>query len=179
MKSSNHIFIATSLEGYIADANGGIGFLDTFPEINTFDSGYAAFTADIDALVMGRTTFQTVCSFDIDWPYEKPVFVLSNTLKSIPKKYEGKAHLVKGTLTEILDQIHLQGYKRLYIDGGATIQSFLKADLIDSMVLTIIPVLLGSGIPLFGELSDPLKFECFESKVYLNKIVQNHFRRLR
>ena len=59
MKPTNHIFIATSLDGYIADKNGGIDFLDTFPEINTIDSGYAAFTADIDALVMGRTTFET------------------------------------------------------------------------------------------------------------------------
>ncbi|MEM9390171.1 MAG: dihydrofolate reductase family protein [Bacteroidota bacterium] len=179
MKPTNHIFIATSLDGYIADKNGGIDFLDTFPEINTIDSGYAAFTADIDALVMGRTTFETVCSFGIDWPYEKPVFVLSTTLDSIPEKYNGKAHLVRGAPAEILDQIHQQGYKRLYIDGGATIQSFLKADLIDSMVITIIPVLLGDGVPLFGELPNPLKFECFESKVYLNKIVQNHFRRVR
>ncbi|MEO1097162.1 MAG: dihydrofolate reductase family protein [Bacteroidota bacterium] len=179
MKPTNHIFIATSLDGYIADKNGGIDFLDTFPDINTIDSGYAVFTADIDALVMGRTTFETVCSFDIDWPYEKPVFVLSTTLDSIPEKYEGKAHLIKGTLTEMLDQIHHRDYKRLYIDGGSTIQSFLKADLIDSMVITVIPVLLGDGVPLFGELPNSLKFECFESKVYLNKIVQNHFRRVR
>lgn len=179
MKPTNHVFIATSLDGYIADKNGGIDFLDTFPEINTIDTGYAAFTADIDALVMGRITFETVCSFDIDWPYEKPVFVLSGTKKEIPAKYQGKAHLVKGTLTEILDQIHQQGCLKLYIDGGATIQSFLKEDLIDSMIITIIPVLLGGGVPLFSELSNPLKFECTESKVYLNKIVQNHFQRVR
>ncbi|MCK5103719.1 MAG: dihydrofolate reductase family protein, partial [Cyclobacteriaceae bacterium] len=102
---------------------------------------------------------------------------LSNTLKKIPKNYNDKAFLVKGTLTEILEQIHQRGCYRLYIDGGATIQSFLKEDLIDEMVITIIPILLGGGYPLFSELPKELEFECAGSKVYLNTIVQNHFRR--
>ena len=76
----------------------GIDWLDTIPEINTIDSGYDAFTSEIDAMVMGRTTFETVCNFDIDWPYQKPVFVLSTTLTEIPEKYHGKAYLLKGTL---------------------------------------------------------------------------------
>lgn len=79
---------------------------------------------------MGRTTFETVCGFDIDWPYNKPIFVLSTTLNEIPESYKGKTFLIKGTLTEILEQIHKKGYHRLYIDGGTTIRSFLKADFI-------------------------------------------------
>ena len=179
MEPSNHIFIATSLDGYIADQEGALHFLDTFPEINTIDTGYTAFTEGIDALIMGRNTFETVAAFDLDWPYEKPVFVLSNTLKKIPKKYADKAYLMKGELKEVLHQIHQQDYKRLYIDGGKTIQSFLKLDLIDSMIITIIPVLLGGGVPLFGELANSLKFECFGSQVYLDRIVQNSYRRVR
>ena len=179
MKKKNKVFIATSIDGYIADRNGGIEWLDTIPEINTIDSGYEAFTSEIDALVMGRATFDKVCSFDIDWPYQKPVFVVSSTMKEIPEKLQGKAHLVKGNLNEILKQIHDRDCFRLYIDGGKLIQSFLKEDLIDEMVITIIPVLLGEGIPLFGEMPKPLNFECKKSKLFLDAIVQNHFVRKR
>lgn len=179
MEKRNSVFIATSLDGFIADKSGGIGWLHATPNPDNIDMGYGEFTARIDALVMGRTTFETVCGFDMDWPYKKPVFVLSNTLREIPEKFKGKAQLVKGTLREILAQIHQKGFYRLYIDGGSTIQSFLKEDLIDDMVITVIPILLGGGSPLFGELPKPLEFECTGSKVYLDKIVQNHFRRLK
>lgn len=179
MNPSNHVFIATSLDGYIADSKGGIDFLDTFPEINQIDSGYEKFMAGIDALVMGRTTFETVCGFDIDWPYQKPVFVLSTTLTEIPEKAKGKAEVVKGDLSEVLNQIHQKGYTRLYIDGGKTIQRFLQADLIDELIVTVIPVLLGSGIPLFGPVQNSLIFECRETTLFLNKIVQNRFVRKR
>lgn len=179
MNPSNHVFIATSLDGYIADSKGGIDFLDTFPEINQIDSGYEKFMAGIDALVIGRTTFETVCGFEMDWPYQKPVFVLSTTLTAIPEKAKGKAEVVKGDLSEVLDQIHKKGYTRLYIDGGKTIQSFLQADLIDELIVTVIPVLLGSGIPLFGQIPNSLIFECQETTHFLDKIVQNRFVRKR
>jgi len=178
-KKKNSVFIATSIDGYIADKNGGIDWLETIPELNQIDTGYAAFTSQIDALVMGRTTFETVCAFDIDWPYQKPVFVVSTTMTEIPDKLKDKVHLVKGTLSEILQQIHQKDYYRLYIDGGRLIQSFLREDLIDDMVITIIPVLLGDGIPLFSELPRHLDFECKQSKLYLEKVVQNHFKRKR
>lgn len=178
-KKKNSVFIATSLDGYIADKNGGIDWLEAIPELNSIDTGYAAFTAQIDALVMGRITFETVCSFDIDWPYKKPVFVLSTTMTEIPEKLSGKVHLVKGTLSEVLQEIHQQGYPRLYVDGGTLIQSFLREDLIDEMIITIIPVLLGAGIPLFSELPKRLNFECIKSKLFLDKVVQNHFKRKR
>ena len=179
MEVSNKVFIATSLDGYIADLEGKIDFLDTFPEINQIDTGYFTFTAGIDAMVMGRTTFETVCGFDIEWPYQKPVFVLSKTLTEIPKKYQGKAELVSGTLPEILESIHQKGFGRLYIDGGKTIQSFLREDLIDELVVTVIPVLLGGGFPLFGKLEKPMSFECKKSILFVDKIVQNHFVRSR
>lgn len=178
-EKKNKVFIATSIDGYIADKKGSIDWLESIPEINTIDNGYEAFTSKIDALVMGRVTFETVLGFDIEWPYEKPVFVLSNTMTEIPEKLKGKVHLVKGTLTEILEQIHQQGYHCLYIDGGSTIQSFLKEDLIDEMVITVIPVILGGGHPLFGDLSKSLHFECTETKHFLGKVVQNYFKRKR
>ena len=175
MKKKNQVFIATSLDGYIADKIGGIDWLHSIPNPNNVDMGYGEFIAKIDALVMGRKTFETVCSFDMDWPYQIPVFVLSNTLKEISEKFKDKAQLLKGAFNEILEQIHGNGFHNLYIDGGLTIQGFLKEDLIDEMTITTIPILLGGGIPLFSKLPNSLNFECVESKIYLNKVVQNKF----
>jgi len=104
---------------------------------------------------------------------------LSNTLHEIPQSYKGKAYLVKGKLTEILEEIYAKGLFRLYIDGGTTIRNFLKADLIDEMIITTIPVLLGGGIPLFTELPKSLDFECAAAKLFLGKVVQNRFVRRR
>ena len=139
--------------------------------------GWADLFDRIDALVMGRNTFDVVCSFDCAWPYSKTVFVLSNSLELIPEGYDGKAELVKGSLSEVIGAIHQKGYKNLYIDGGVTIQSFLKEDLIDEMIITVIPILLGGGTPLFGELSRPMEFEHVKAETFLNAIVQNHYRR--
>lgn len=175
MEKKNKVFIATSIDGYIADEKGQIDWLHSIPNPENIDMGYSAFMNEIDALVMGRSTFDIVCGFEIDWPYEKPVFVLSNSMISIPKEYEDKAILVKGALNEILDTIHSKGYNQLYIDGGKTIQSFLREDLIDEMVITVIPYILGGGIPLFGDLSNKLAFECVETKHYLHEVAQNHY----
>ena len=179
MDKKNSVFIATSLDGYIADKNDGIDWLHSIPNPDNEDMGYVDFTNGIDALVMGRTTFETVVGFDVPWPYKKPVFVLSNQLKEIPESHKGKAFLVNGPLTEILEQIHGKGYGRLYIDGGTTIRNFLKEDLIDKMVLTTIPILLGGGSSLFGDLPNELKFELTETKTFLNQISQRHYKRKR
>jgi dihydrofolate reductase len=178
MNRKNSVFIATSIDGYIADKNGRIDWLNSIPNPTNDDMGYVEFTKEIDALVMGRKTFETVLGFDVDWPYDKPVFVLSNKLKEIPESHKGKAFLVRGSLTEILNQINDRGFSRLYIDGGTTIRNFLKEDLIDEMILTTIPILLGGGSSLFGELSNELKFELIETRTFLNQITQNHYKRM-
>ena len=179
MNKTNKIFIATSIDGYISDRNDGLKWLNSIPNPDNFDMGYNDFMSGIDAIVMGRKTFETVCSFDIDWPYKKPVFILSNTLNKIPENLQDKAFLIKGLLYEILNQIHRKGFFKLYIDGGKTIQSFLKEDLIDEMTITILPVLLGGGSELFSVLPEELKFELVSSQIYLNTLVQNHYRRKR
>lgn len=177
MIKKNSVFIATSLDGYISDKNGGIDWLNTIPNPNNDDMGYESFINRIDAIVMGRKTFETVLSFGIDWPYKKPVFVLSQKIKEVPANLKSKVFLLQGTLTEILQHLHDQGFDRLYIDGGTTIRSFLKKDLIDEMILTTIPVLLGGGSPLFSELPNALKFELIESKTYLGQVTQSHYKR--
>ena len=102
MEKTNRVFIATSIDGYIADKNGGLDWLHSIPNPDNIDMGYAKFNSQIDAIVMGRRTFETVCGFDVDWPYQNPVFVLSNTLKDVPRKFKDKAQVIKGRLKEVL-----------------------------------------------------------------------------
>ncbi|WP_027418166.1 dihydrofolate reductase family protein [Crocinitomix catalasitica] len=178
MKRKNSVFIATSLDGYIADKNGNIDWLHSIPNPENNDMGYGAFIQNIDAIIMGRTTFETVCNFDMEWPYQIPVYVLSNTLTAIPDDLKNVI-IVSGKLTDILAKTQTNGHNRLYIDGGKTIHSFLKEDLIDEMIITTIPTLLGGGTRLFSTLDAPLDFTCINSKIYLDKVVQNHFVRVK
>jgi dihydrofolate reductase len=179
MEAKNKVFIATSLDRYIADKHGGLDWLFSVPNPEQNDMGYESFIQGIDAILMGRHTFETVCGFDCPWPYKKPVFVLSNTLKSIPQPYADKAKLIKGPLKNVVDQLNSEGYNQLYIDGGKVIQSFLKEDMVDELIITTIPVLLGGGASLFGKLSAPLNFELVSSKVFLDAVDQVHYKRQR
>jgi len=173
----NKVFIARSLDGYIADINGGLDWLHSIPNPDNEDAGYSQFMESVDALLMGRNSFETVLGFDIEWPYHKPVFVWSTKLTSIPEELKDKVFLVKGSAKEVVKQINDKGYHHLYIDGGITIQSLLKEDMIDEMIITTIPVLLGGGSSLFGELSNNLSFKHIQTKVFLGQMVQSHYER--
>lgn len=175
---ANIVFIATSIDGYIADKEGGLDWLHSVPNPDNIDMGFAPLMDRVDALVMGRNTLETVLSFDVDWPYSKPVFVLSTTMTEVPNGYQDKVFLVQGDLTEVVADLNSKGYQDLYIDGGVTIQNFLKQELVDELTITTIPVLLGGGIKLFGELEQMQSYQLIESKVYLETIVQNHFKRM-
>lgn len=172
----NSVYLGASLDGYIADKNGGLDWLNAVPNPTGDDMGYGAFMERIDALVMGRTTFETVLGFGIDWPYSKPVYVLSNTRKTIPAELEGKVRLLAGPLPDVLATIHANGHTRLYIDGGKVVQQFLREGLIDELIITTIPVLLGGGTRLFGELPEPVALELVSSATLLGQIVQRHYR---
>lgn len=177
MQTHNRVYIATSLDGYIADKNGGLAWLDNISNPEGDDMGYGDFMANTDALLMGRTTFETVCGFDVDWPYTKSVYVLSNSLTEVPEEYVGKVWLVKGPLPEILQHIHDREHHSLYIDGGQTISNFLAEGLIDEMILTVFPVLLGGGHSLFGTLPKEQDFELVSSRICVGKLVQSHYRK--
>lgn len=177
--NTNKIYIATSIDGFIADKNGELDWLHAIPNPNNDDMGFADFMNTIDALVMGRTTFETVLGFDVPWPYAKPVFVLSTRTNVIPDSHKDKAFLIKGQLKDVVAEINNKGYHHLYIDGGTTISNFLKEDLIDEMIISTIPVVLGGGAPLFSELPNPLNFELIDTKVQLGQISQRHFKRKR
>lgn len=175
METRNAVFIATSIDGFIADANGGISWLDSVPEINEVDTGYHEFMQRTDALVMGRNTYETVLGFGGEWPYSKHVFVLSNSLQSVPAELNEKVTLMGGSVKEVLQKIHELGFFHLYIDGGKTIQQFMSSDLIDELIITTIPIVLGGGIPLFGALPQPLMFELAWQKTFVNKVEQRCF----
>lgn len=175
----NTVFIAKSLDGFIAGKQGELDWLELIPNPDHNDMGYTELMEATDAIVMGRTTYETVLGFGIDWPYQKPVFVLSRSLQIVPEKLAGKVSLLAGSPAEILAIIHSKGYFNLYIDGGSTIQGFLAEDLIDELIITTIPILLGGGFSLFGDLPAPLEFEHVESKLFLNQVVQNRYKRKR
>lgn len=177
MQPRHTVFIARSLDGYIAGKNGELDWLEMVPNPDGDDMGYGALIERIDAIVMGRTTYETVLGFGGEWPYPKPVFVLSRSLQSIPEQLEGKVQLLAGSPTELIATLHACGHYRLYIDGGTTIQQFLAADLIDELIVTTLPILLGGGFLLFSKLEKPLAWEHVGTEVFLGQLVQSHYRR--
>ena len=174
----NCIFIATSLDGFIAAEDGSVDWLTEIPDPDRSDGGFSEFIDRIDAVVMGRNTFEIVHSFG-QWPYTKPVFVLSNSLDYLPDGYEGKAEIMKGEPSSIVKKMAQRGYHDLYIDGGMVIRSFLKEDLIDEMIITRVSILLGNGIPLFHDLSRIMKFKHKETIVLNEYLVQSRYERIR
>jgi dihydrofolate reductase len=174
---ANYVFIATSLDGYIADADGGIEWLNDIPNPDNSDFGYAEFISGIDAIVMGRKSYEKVLTFG-SWPYELPVFVLSSKLDSVPGELSGKIEIIHGDVKELVGQLTSRGYRNLYVDGGMVIQSFLNAGLIDEMIITRVPILLGDGIPLFGKISNPIKFNHVKTVILNNYLVQSNYTRI-
>ncbi|AOY81797.1 MAG: dihydrofolate reductase [Moorea sp. SIO2B7] len=171
---TNYVYIATSLDGFIATIDGGLDWLEEIPNPEQSDYGYAEFMKSIDAIVMGRNTFDKVLSFG-KWVYHKPVFVLSNSLTKLPEKKIGKAEIVRGDIKTIINQLHQKGYTNLYIDGGRVIQSFLQEDLVDEMIITRVPILLGKGVPLFGTLEQYLKFRHKKTEIYNDILVKSYY----
>ncbi len=133
---SNIVNVGISLDGYIADRNGGLDWLNMVPNPDNDDFGFANFMGHIDALVMGRKTLDMILSFGCEWPYSKPVFVMSSTMKDVPEAVQGKVEIMNGSLENIVKTLNTKGFKKLYIDGGKLIQSFLEKDMIDELILT-------------------------------------------
>lgn len=174
---ANIVYIATSQDGFIATEDGGIDWLMDVPNPDNSDFGFADFMKRIDALVMGRKTYEKVLSFGGEWPYTKKVFVLSHTLRSLEPKLQGKVELITGSPRQIVAQLQAQGFSQLYIDGGTTIQSFLADDLIDEMIITQVPVTLGSGIPLIKDKSVMKNFKLTATQRYSNGMIKNTYTR--
>ncbi|MCB9210515.1 MAG: dihydrofolate reductase [Ignavibacteriales bacterium] len=174
----NKVYIATSIDGFIAKKNGDINWLMDIPNPEGSDFGFNEFMNSVDAIVMGRITFEQVLKFS-EWPYIKPVFVLSSTNISVPEFLNDKVNIIKGNPKSIIEKLNSMQYSNLYIDGGKTVQEFLKEDLIDELIITRIPILLGDGIPLFSKLINDQKYEHLATEIFNNTLVKSHYKRIR
>lgn len=176
--TTGHVFIATSLDGYIARKDHQIDWLEN-RGTTTEQHGYTQFVDSVDGIIFGRKTYEVVLNLTSgDWPYTKPVVVLSRTLtdSDIPRGLVDKitvTNQVPGDLLQTLDQ---KGWNRVYIDGGITIQSFLNEGLIEDLIITTLPVLIGDGIPLFGNTSGDIHLELISTTQYPSGLAQSHYR---
>ncbi len=161
------VYIATSIDGYIAREDGNLDWLHAM-HLSGEDYGYQAFFNSIDALVLGRKTFETASSV-ADWPYpEKRVIVLSRTLTTI----RSEAELFSGDLLDLVSKLYADGIQHVWVDGGVTISQFLQQTMVDQMILSIIPIVLGSGIPLFPKMIQELPCRFVSSQSYPSGLVQ-------
>jgi len=162
------VFIATSLDGFIAGTGGELNWLDeanaNVPEGE--DCGYHPFMESVDVLIMGRKTCEQVLSSG-KWPYgNKTVIVLSSHKIEIPDKLAQTVSHSSQSPKELCERLEREGTKRLYIDGGVTIRRFLSEGLINYLTITVIPVILGSGIPLFGDLNKYIALKHIKTRTY-------------
>lgn len=178
MNAMCSVFIATSLDGFIARSNGSIDWLN---EANSMvpkgeDCGYKKFMSTVDTLVMGRNTFEQVLTFG-EWSYgATPVVVLSRRGLTLPNNIPSSVSVSHESPDDLVLRLSAQGARHLYIDGGLTIQSFLAAQLIDEITITVIPILLGSGKPLFGPLAHDVHVIHKSSHVFEFGFVQHTYR---
>ncbi len=167
------VFIGTSVDGFIARCNGDLDFL---PEGGGEPHGYDEFIASVDTIVIGRKTFETVLAYP-DWPYgKKRVVVLSSGPLDFSGVREGVVEQMSGSPAEIVARLEASGARHAYIDGGITIQNFLRAGLIQRLVITRVPVLIGDGVPLFGALPRDIRLRHVGTQAYPSGLVKSEYR---
>src|ERR1700691_4116028 len=166
------VFIGTSVDGFIARPNGDLDFL---PEGGGEPHGYEEFMASVDALVIGRKTFETVLAYP-EWPYgKKRVVVLSSKPLDFSGVREGLVEQMSGAPADIVSKLDARGVKHIYVDGGITIQAFLRARLIQRLIITRVPVLIGEGIPLFGALPSDVRLKHVATRHFSSGLVQTEY----
>jgi dihydrofolate reductase len=164
------VFIATSVDGFIARSNGDIDWL---PEGGGEDHGYNAFMATVDAIVIGRNTYETVLGFGA-WPYgTKPVYILTSRPLTADPPAGAHLEVLSGPPAEIVVTLAERGHRHIYVDGGITIQGFLEAGLIQEMTITRVPCLIGDGIPLFGALPHDVPLRHVKTTHYSSGLVSS------
>ena len=175
------VYIATSVDGYIATVDGGVDWLHTTGNSEADmgdnpDMGFGSFINSIDCMIMGRKCMEVISSMNLtpeQWSYgDIHIVVLSNTVKEPPENLSGKVEVYSGEIPALIEQLVSRGYKHAYIDGGSTITSFINLELINEMTITKAPVLLGEGIPLFGKINKSVKLENAKSTAFSNDFIQ-------
>lgn len=169
------VFIGISLDGFIARTNGDFDWLSRFANDEAIRA-YEEFMDRIDAIVIGKGTYEKVCSFP-SWPYEKKVFVLSTSMTETPESLKNNVTILSMKPGAVLGYLCGLGYSTVYIDGGKVVQSFLKEDLVDELIISKAPVFIGSGIPLFGYLDHDLEFQHIRTVVGSNGLVRSYYSR--
>lgn len=173
---TGHVFIATSLDGFIARPDGALDWLFAASGKGE-DHGYDRFMAGVDGVVMGRGSFEAVLGFGVPWPYAKPVVVLSRTTSAVnlPKELRGRVAVSDEAPRPLFERLAREGWRRAYVDGGAVIRSFLAEGLIADMVLTRAPVLIGEGRPLFGGAGPDRPLRHIETRAFPSGLVQSRY----
>lgn len=165
------VFVGTSLDGFLARADGSFDFLEAG---GSEPHGYDEFIATVDALVIGRKTYETALSFD-GWPYgRRPVFVLS-THELAPAPPGAVVERMSGAPADIASKLEARGIRHIYVDGGITIQNFLRSGIIDRLIISRVPVLIGEGIPLFGTLERDITLRHVATRQYPGGLVQSEY----
>ncbi len=167
------VFVGTSLDGFIARPDGTFDFLSP-GGVEPEPHGFEEFLSTVDALVMGRNTYEVVLPFPT-WPYgPRPVFVLSS--RPLPPPPDGAiVERVWGTPPEVFSQLSSRGFRHVYVDGGATIQAFLRAGLVQRLVISRVPVLIGAGIPLFGAVDRDIPLRHVATRQFPSGLVQSEY----
>jgi dihydrofolate reductase len=168
------VYIAASLDGFIARKNGNIDWLPPGND-GSEDYGYAEFMSTMDHIVMGRNSFEKALTFN-EWPYDKKVIVLTSRNLPLPPKLVDKVEAHHLSPIELIHEMNIRGAAGIYLDGGITIQRFLREGLVDEMTITIIPILIGNGLPLFGPLEKDVNLELIKSQSFKNGFVQNKYK---
>lgn len=179
------VFIATSVDGFIAKVDGSVDWLHTAgnPEAemgDQADMGFNDYISSIDCMIMGRKCMDVISNMNLtpeQWPYgETRIVVLSNTITEAPDNMKGKVELYSGDLNALISQLESEGFKHAYIDGGTTIQGFLKLKLIQEITISRAPIILGEGISLFGKSNQGVKLVQAESKAFPNDFIQVRYK---
>ena len=176
-KMKSKVYIGTSLDGFIARKDGDFSWLSQFANDEAIKA-YEEFINTIDAIVIGKGTFEKVLTFS-SWPYTKKVFVLSTSIKEVPDSVKEKAVILSMKPKDLLLYFSGLGILNIYIDGGLVIQNFLKEDLVDELIIAKVPILIGSGIPLFGYLDIDLQFRHIRTEIQTNGLVRSYYERIK
>jgi len=174
------VYIATSADGFIATPDGAVDWLHTTgnldADMGSEDMGWQYFIESVDCMVMGRKCMDVIGCMNLtpeQWPYgDMLIVVLSRTVRTAPASFHSETEIYSGDIQSLIKDLSSRGFKHVYVDGGATITSFLELGLINQMTITQAPVLLGEGIPLFGKLERHVKLENPEVMAFPNDMIQ-------
>lgn len=165
------VFVGASVDGFIARTDGALDFL---PVGGGEPHGYDEFIATVDVFVIGRKTYETVLTFDA-WPYgQKPVVILSNSPLA-PAPADAVVEHMSGAPADIVAQLAGRGFQHAYVDGGITIQQFLRAGFIQRLTITRVPVLIGTGLPLFGKIPHDIALRHVATCQYAGGLVKSEY----